>query len=318
VLLVGEGAVGGRELVGALRRLSEPAWPWVVAAVLAELGSMAAYARMQRRLLTAEGVPVPLRRAVRLAYAAHALSISLPGGPLFSTAYNFRRMRGFGASAVVASWCIALSGVLSAAALVFIAAVAELLRGSTDGVLSTVLHLAVALGAGLLARALVRRPERLLEAARVLLAGWNRLRSRPAGTGLDRVRAQLDGLRAVRLPRRDLAGAAGQALLNWVLDAGALLLCIRAVGGEVPGPVPLVLAYAAGMTAASLTIVPGGLGIVDGALVVGLLAAGTAAGPAIAAVVLYRLLSLGLVGSLGWVLYGVDRRAGLTVPRAVR
>jgi len=307
IALATEAAVGGRELVAALGRLTQPAWPWVAAAVLAELTSMVAYARMQRRLLRAEGIPVTLPAAVRLAYAAHALSVSLPGGPLFSTAYNFRRMRDLGASTVVASWCIAFSGLLSAAALVAIAATAELVRGSSAGLLSTLLHLAAAVAAALLARALVRRPDRLLRAARLGLTGVNRFRHRPADVGLDRVRAGLAGLGAVHLRRIDLGAAAAQALLNWGLDALALLLCLRAVGAGIPGLVALVLAYAAGMTASSLTVVPGGLGVVDGALIVGILAAGTPAGPAIAAVVLYRLLSLGLVGGLGWLLYLVDR-----------
>jgi len=307
-LLVAEAAVGGHALVTALGRLTEPAWPWVAVAVLAELTSMVAYGRMQQRLLRAEAVPVRLSTAVRLAYAAHALSISLPGGPVFSTAYNFRRMRTLGASAAVASWCIALSGVLSAAALVALAAVAELLRGSTDGLASTLLHLAGAAAALLAVRMLGRRPGWLHRGATAGLAVLNRLRRRPPATGLDQVHDTLDRLVAVRLPRAELGAAAGQALLNWVLDALALVLCIRAVGGEVPGLLPLLLAYAAGMTAASLTIVPGGLGVVDGALVLGLVTAGTAAGPAIAAVVLYRLLSLGLVGGIGWALYLLDRR----------
>jgi uncharacterized protein (TIRG00374 family) len=137
----------------------------------------------------------------------------------------------------------------------------------------------------------------------------NRLRRRPASSGLERVRSGVADLTAVRLRRVDLVEASGLALLNWVLDALALVLCLQAVGAELPALVLLVLAYAAGMTAASLTVVPAGLGVVDGALVFGLLAAGTDAGPAIAAVVLYRLLSLGLVGGLGWLLYLVDRRA---------
>lgn len=308
LLLVTEAVVGGRELVAAVGRLREPAWPWVAAAVMAELASMSAYARMQRRLLGAEGVTVALPAAVRLAYAAHALSISLPGGPLFSTAYNFRRMRGLGVSAAGASWCIAFSGVLSGAALVAIAATAELVRGSGAGLPSTLLHLTTAIVAALLARALVRRPDRLLRLARLGLAGVNRLRHRPVDDGLDRVRAGLTALGAVHLRRVDLGAAAGQALLNWAFDALALMFCLRAVGTGIPGLVPLVLAYAAGMTASSLTIVPGGLGVVDGALMVGLLAAGTPAGPAIAAVVLYRLLSLGLVGGLGWLMYVLDHQ----------
>jgi uncharacterized membrane protein YbhN (UPF0104 family) len=316
VLLLTEAALGGRELVAALGRLTEPDWRWVIAAVVAELGSMGAYARMQRRLLRGEGVTVTLPAAVRLAYAAHALSISLPGGPVFSTAYNFRRMRDLGASPAVASSCIALGGVLSGAALVVVAALAELLRGGHEGLVATSVRLGLALAVAVGVRALVRRPARLVALAGTALAGVNRLRRRPAGSGLARVRAGVADLTTVRMGRVDLVDAAGLALLNWVLDGMALVLCIRAVGAELPALVPLVLAYAAGMTAASLTVVPGGLGVVDGALVVGLLAAGAAAAPAIAAVVLYRLLSLGLVGGLGWLLFLVDRRRGVDTAAA--
>ena len=310
-LLLTEAVLGGQDLVAALGRLTEPDWRWVIAAAFVELASMGAYARMQRRLLRGEGVAVTLPAAVRLAYAAHALSISLPGGPVFSTAYNFRRMRELGASSAIASSCIALGSVLSSAALVSVAALAELLRGGRDGLVSTSLHLALALALVVGVRALVRRPARLVGLATAVLGLVNRLRHRPASSGLERVHAGVAELTDVRLDRLDLVRAAGHALLNWLLDVLALVLCIRAVGAELPALMPLVLAYAAGMTASSLTVVPGGLGVVDGALVVGLLAAGTDAGPAIAAVVLYRLLSLGLVGGLGWFLYLLDRRRGV-------
>jgi hypothetical protein len=92
------------------------------------------------------------------------------------------------------------------------------------------------------------------------LRAVNRLRRRAPASGLDRVRTALVQLAAVHARRLDLGLAAGQAVLNWLLDALALLLCIRAVGAAFPGLVPLVLTYAAGMTAASITIVPGGNG----------------------------------------------------------
>jgi hypothetical protein len=47
---------------------------------------------------------------------------------------------------------------------------------------------------------------------------------------------------------------------------------------------------------------------VDGALALGLVTAGTATSPALAVVVLYRLLSLVLIGAVGWVLWLAGRR----------
>jgi uncharacterized protein (TIRG00374 family) len=76
--------------------------------------------------------------------------------------------------------------------------------------------------------------------------------------------------------------------------------------------VPLALTYIAGMTASSLPIVPGGLGTVDGALALGLVTAGTATSPALAVVVLYRLISLVLIGTVGWVLWLAGRRTDKT------
>ena len=47
---------------------------------------------------------------------SHDPEATLPGGPVFSTTFNFQQMRRFGASPAVASWCIALSGTLSTGA----------------------------------------------------------------------------------------------------------------------------------------------------------------------------------------------------------
>src|SRR2546428_8745875 len=44
------------ELTGALSILEHLRWPWVVVALAAELGSIAAYAGLQRRLLRAGGL----------------------------------------------------------------------------------------------------------------------------------------------------------------------------------------------------------------------------------------------------------------------
>jgi len=51
--------------------------------------------------------------------------------------------------------------------------------------------------------------------------------------------------------------------------------------------------------AASLTAVPGGLGVVETALILGLTTAGATLTAAVAAVLIYRILSLGSVVMIG-------------------
>jgi uncharacterized protein (TIRG00374 family) len=57
------------------------------------------------------------------------------------------------------------------------------------------------------------------------------------------------------------------------------------------------------MAAASVPIVPGGLGVVDAALILGLVAGGLTSSSAVAAVVLYRLISFGFIIGAGWLVW---------------
>ena len=61
------------------------------------------------------------------------------------------------------------------------------------------------------------------------------------------------------------------------------------------------------MAASGLSLLPGGLGTVDAALVVGLVAAGGPATAALSAVVLYRMISLVGVVVTGWVVHAAHR-----------
>jgi hypothetical protein len=303
----------------ALRALRAPSPLWLTAALVAEVASMGCYARMQRRLLRGAGTTVPLHRAVALAYAAHSMSITLPGGPLVSTVYNYRRMRGFGADSTVAAWCTAASGLLSTLGLgvltlgVGLAAAVD----GTDDVLPVALLLAALVALAVGGRLLRRRPDLVAAARRALRSRVGARLPAGARAKLAEVAAWLGRLLRVRIPPRDLAVASLFSVANWVADALCLALCCRALGVSVD-PVPLALTYIAGMTASSLPIVPGGLGTVDGALALGLVTAGTATSPALAVVVLYRLISLVLIGAVGWVLWLAGRRTDKTqaVPRA--
>jgi uncharacterized protein (TIRG00374 family) len=94
-------------------------------------------------------------------------------------------------------------------------------------------------------------------------------------------------------------GAAGVfALANWMLDVATLALALVAVGAPVPWQ-GLLLAWAAGALASSARLTPGGIGVVETALVAALVAAGLPASQAVPAVLVYRLVSLWLLVGIG-------------------
>lgn len=291
----------------ALRGLRAPAPGWLAAAVAAELASMGFYARMQRRLLRGAGTTVPLRRAVSLAYAAHSMSMTLPGGPLVSTLYNYRRMRGFGADSVVAAWATAASGILSAIGLALLGVGVGTVAAADDtgDLVTTGLVVAAVVLVALGAEALRRRPAWRRAAGgpfRVLVARLPTAHAARLAHGT----AWLGRLLQVRIPPRDLVVASGHSMLNWVTDGACLGLCVVAVGVTVH-PLPFAATYLAGMTVSGLPLIPGGLGTVDSALIVGLVASGARATPALTVVVLYRLISFALIGGIGWAVWLVSR-----------
>ncbi|GLW31771.1 lysylphosphatidylglycerol synthase transmembrane domain-containing protein [Actinoplanes regularis] len=320
-LLTVELVLGWPSLTDALRHLHRPHPGWLALATAAEILSMNAYARMQRRLLQSAGVRAPYLDNTRLAYAAHSLNETLPGGPAFSTQLNYQQMRRFGATPAVASWVIALSGILSAAALAAITAAAAIAAGGdTDWP-----HLAgLLLAATLLilgVRHAARRPDTIAKLAGAPLTAVNRLRRRPADHGHERIHGFLGQLRTARL--RPVLGLAATvlALANWLLDAIGLWLCFRAVGAPTPGLTPTLLAFCAAMAAGTITIVPGGFGVIDSALVLGLIAGGVTTPAAVTAVVLYRVISFGFIIGVGWLSWLRLRRStpaagGATMSRA--
>src|SRR5690349_17750956 len=146
-------------------------WLWILAALLLESASMAAFAIMLRRLLAAGGASVGIRPMLATAYAANAVSVSVPlAGPAMATAFTFRRFTRQGADAPLAGWSLLAGGVISSAAAVLIVVGGGLTSGN-------ILVTAVTVPGGVLAVAVlvaavvaVRRPR--LRDALERLAGW--------------------------------------------------------------------------------------------------------------------------------------------------
>ena len=86
----------------------------------------------------------------------------------------------------------------------------------------------------------------------------------------------------------------GLAVANWLFDCACLACAIRATGQPVPWH-GLLLAYGAGAVAGSTGVTPGGFLIVEAALTAALTAAGMNAGPALGAVLAYRLVNFWMI-----------------------
>ena len=86
------GVAGRAEVAASFAVLGRLYWLWIPAALLLESASMAAFAIMLRRLLAAGGARVGVRPMLATAYAANAVSVSVPlAGPELATAFTFRR-----------------------------------------------------------------------------------------------------------------------------------------------------------------------------------------------------------------------------------
>lgn len=304
VLLAVEAGMARPELRGTLHAIGA-LWRvdvgWVVVAVLAAPTSMIMFALTRRRLLLAAGTRVSARGAVAAAYVANSLHATLPGGVAFSTGYTYRWMRGRGVSGLVATWCLAAGGLVSTAALVSIGVLGSVLAGGRAGWLQLAFVFAGIVLVTAAARHLTRHPRVAVAVGRRVLAQVNRIRRRPVDTGVDTLAEHLAQLRSVRPRGRDWLAATGYALLNWAFDVGCLAACAAALhltGVTLP---LLLVAYTAGMATAGLSPLPGGLGVVDAALVLTFVAGGIPAAAVLPAVVLYRLISLVGTVAAGWI-----------------
>jgi hypothetical protein len=112
-----------------------------------------------------------------------------------------------------------------------------------------------------------------------------------------------------RVSAARLAETVVASLLNWLADCGCLVAAILAVSGHVPWSGILVI-YGMTQIAENLPITPGGIGVVESTLSLMLVAYGMSMDTAVAAVLLYRIISFWILVALGWL-----AAAGLVLER---
>lgn len=302
---------------------------WLAAAVAVEVASMTSFALLQRRMLAAAGTRVPLRRMTAVALAANAMCATLPGGTVLSVGYTLRRVRSWGASAPAAAFALVASGLLSTATFMLIGLATAF--GSGPSAMTLLSLVGVLLMAGVLATQRQRAIDVVTRIAQSALRLVGRIRRRPEDAAVAPLHRFTEGLRAVRARPTDWLAGAVFAAVNWLADLGCLVASCHAVGVHGVGLVAVTCGYLAGMSASSFSFLPGGIGATDVAVIVALTHAGASSASATAAVVCYRVISLGLNVTVGWLVYlgarraargaspGISRiRRGLQIPSVIR
>ncbi|MDP9074600.1 MAG: flippase-like domain-containing protein [Actinomycetota bacterium] len=305
------------ELSGATSYLENLRWYWVVVAAAVEALSIVAFAAMQRRLLRAGHVSIPMTTLTGITFAGNAIQNSLPAGPLFSAVFAYRQFHRRGADDILAGWTLVGTAALSQISIVILAMIGLAGASGTGSAFDLV---GVLVG--------------LLAIAAVLILIWNRrswilghtvgplrlvqrLFHRPEGDPHQLVADVICRTNAIDPTKSDWVMLWAMAMANWLLDVCCLIAAFFAVGAGVPWRA-LLLAYAASQLAASLPITPGGLGVVEGSLIIGLVAYGGGQEATVAAVLLYRLLSFWALLPIGYVSWALvdwelrrrDNRAG--------
>ena len=294
-----------REFVRALTD-ADPRWVTLAAALQA--ASLAAFAWQQRDLLRALGVRLKAGHLLAVTLARTAISISLPAGAAVSAGYAVREYRRAGSSREIAAASMIVSGLASIGGLTLLYLTGGLfvLAGDPSLLLSarplTVVTALIALTA--LAVVLGRR-----QANRPMPARLRRLEGRVVDAIRSLLRSARDAWRAgAGLRVRDWLAAVLHAAVNWLTDLLCLAVTCRAVGLPV-GVTTLAGIYLGVQIVRQVPLTPGGVGVIDTALVAGLTAAGATAVTAAAAVLVYRLLSC-------WLLIPAGGLAALHLRRA--
>ena len=287
------------ELSGSAQSFRHLRWWLIAPAAGAEAVSILCFAFTLGRLLREARRPVPGRSLVALTLASNAIANSLPAGPAFGAAYSYRRLRAKEVPELVAVWATLAAGVLAAASLAMMAAVGTAAAAdlSSDLGLAGVIGVTLVICLGLLV--LLRRPG-LVAPPVSLGASWLRRLTGWPRSEPDRVAAAVrERLSVVGLDWSGIARALAWALGNWAFDLGCLIIAFVAVRSSIPWG-GLLLAYGAAQLAANLPITPGGLGVVEGSLTIGLIAYGGSEASSVAAVLVYRVISFWAPLLLGW------------------
>jgi putative heme transporter len=286
-------------------------WEWIVVLVAATALNLATFAPPW--MVTLPGLR--FRQALEMTQASTALSIVAPGGAAVGMAGSWGMLRGWGYPTRAVTTAITLTGVWNQLANLAFPIVALFLlkaNGGETALLGTAAFVGVAvLGVVVALLVLVLYSESLAQDvgdAVARFASWLKARVRRgpvsfSGTSFTRFRSEVVDLLARRWHVLTLATLAGSMTVFLLL-----VLSLRAVGvsaSEVD-VIEIFAAWSLVRIIGAIPITPGGFGIVELGLTTALVAFGGANAGVVAAVLIYRFLTvvptlvLGGLAALTW------------------
>ncbi len=244
--------------------LGVPTLPALAVALLA-LGAVAFTGSIDWVIARWLGLPIATRDLLRLSFVANALANALN---LYGTLGSGIRLLGFAARGIELGRGAALVGlqVLSLPLGLSLLVIVTLALGGRPVTPNATL--------GWLALLVLAAAAAYLPAFFVLTGRQRLLRWLPAGTALPPLRLKLT--------------LAALSLLDWLLSAAVLYGCLYLSGVPVR-PTALLGSFAAAQALALLSLIPGGLGVFDGLMLLALGAGGYASAAVLSGLFLFRV-----------------------------
>lgn len=269
-----------------------------------ELIALYCYTLLTRAALGEAGRNVSSLRLFRIQMSTKALSSTVPGGSAAGSALGYRLMTLSGIPGPDAGFALATAGLVSAVVLNLIFWIALIvsipIRGVNSGYATAavvgiiLMAFAAALVFGLLEGQ--GRAERMLR----WIARKLRLDEDRAAAAVRHIGARLEDLAA---DQRLLLRVVGWATANWLFDAAALWVFLRAFGASTDVDA-LLVAFSLVNVLAVIPVTPGGLGIIEVALPSALVGFGLTRATAVLGVATWRLAQFFFPIVLGGLLYG--------------
>lgn len=279
-------------------------------------------------LLTRAALPEPhpsILRLFRIQMSTRSVSSLMPGGSAAGSALGYRLLTASGVASVDAGFALATVGLGSAVVLNFLLFLALFVSIPLRGV-NPLYGTAAAVGIALLmfaAGVVVGLLRGQAKAEGLVRAVARKLRLGP-DRAVEVVRHVADRMRDLLLNKKMLGRVVFYATANWLLDAGALYMFVRAFGAHIPLD-GLLVSFCLANVMAVIPITPGGLGIVEGVYIPILTIFGLTRSQATLSVLGYRLAQYWvpmLMGGLAYVSlrvgpFSIERRERLARLRTV-
>lgn len=290
-------------LRNAVDQLDEVQPGLLLVGLLLEIGALFCYSVMTKAALGVPGHHFSVWRLFRIQLSTRALSSLVPGGSAAGSALGYRLLTLSNVAGPDAGFALAAAGLASAIVLNFILwfglIVSIPIRGvnpvyGTAAIAGIILMgVAVAIIFGLI-EGQARSEKILRSVARRFHFDEDR-----AGEAVRHIGGRM---RELAEDRSLLKKMVLWASLNWLIDAAALWVFLRAFGESLPVD-GLIVAFGLANVLAAIPLTPGGLGIVEGVYVPVLVGFGLPRATAVVGVVSYRIAQYWLPIVIGGACY---------------